>query len=437
VTSGGSRRALLLAALMLAGQAVTASNYAVVVTGGELLDGSISDAHTPFLARALRPLGLRCVQSTVVDDVADDMRAALEEAAARAPLVLITGGLGPTANDITREVLSGFTGLPLEEHPEALIELGRRFDQAPSLLPDNLRRQARVPTGGDYLPNSRGTAVGLIFKTETLTIVALPGPPRELQPMVQESLVPWLRRRLGLPESGSSITLRFVGIGQSAIDRVLREHDLVPPRVVVSSRFEGSRVDFTFSLPEATPEAGDILERLRQGAQNQLGEHLYAVGATSLEQVALEHLRPYGNSLVLVEVHGPRIAAALTSAATAGGMTLHSFAATGLEELWRDVPPLRESASTSPPSDPLLLLTRSAKAASQASWAIGLGPAIRTDNGQAALVPVVVVAPDGGVVHWRLGLRESPETGWTSLLNDLLDRLRKLDPRRLEQQEDQ
>src|SRR3954468_21731228 len=113
-------------------------NYFVVVTGGELLEGVYPDAHTPFLTRALRPLGCQCVGSMTVDDQREDIQAALRFATNRAPLVIITGGLGPTPNDITRETVSEFIGIPLQENPGALHELEQRMKQSRDQLRPNL-----------------------------------------------------------------------------------------------------------------------------------------------------------------------------------------------------------------------------------------------------------------------------------------------------------
>ena len=103
-----------LAAPSQAPQAPPATHYAIVVTGSELLAGAYADGHTHFLTRTLRPLGLECVGSICVDDKRPDLQAALGFAAGRAPLVIVTGGLGPTDNDITREALSAFTGIELK-----------------------------------------------------------------------------------------------------------------------------------------------------------------------------------------------------------------------------------------------------------------------------------------------------------------------------------
>ena len=152
--------------------------YMLVVTGGELLSGIYADGHTFFITQTLRPLGLQCVGSMSVDDKQQDLTEALEYAAKKAPLIIVTGGLGPTPTDITREVLSEFTSIPLAEDPEVLQNMGQRFRTSPEKLRANLRRQTQVPTSGTYLKNANGSAVGLVFEKAACVIVALPGPPR-------------------------------------------------------------------------------------------------------------------------------------------------------------------------------------------------------------------------------------------------------------------
>jgi nicotinamide-nucleotide amidase len=410
--------------------AVAGAEYVLILAGGELLDGSLADAHTPFVTRTLLPLGLRCVLVTMVDDIQEDMHAALRVATERARLVLVTGGLGPTVNDITREVLSDFTGIPLAEDPVVLAGLAHRFNQPLDQLREGIRRQSQVPQKGSYLPNRRGTAVGLIFDAAPATIVALPGPPRELQPMVEETLVPWLRERLGLQDRGCAVTLRFVGIGQSAIDAVMREHVPLPPRVVVGSQFEGMRVDMTFSLPEGTIEARQELAGLTLALQAHLGAHIYATNAATLEDVTLARLRELGDSWAIAESSGPHLAAALARAAVAPDATgprLHSLAATSEPHLrhllslddahWDDLPDPRARAAA---------LARSARRVSGAAWAVALGEPI-SDQTSRGLVWVCLSGPDDRSETWALGLRESPDTGWPGLVTEVLNRLRRLE----------
>lgn len=142
----------------------------------------------------------------------------------------------------------------MREHPDVLRAMEQKFGIRRDSVRANLRRQTRVPSRGTYLKNTNGTAVGLVFELDNATIVALPGPPRELQPMVREQLVPYLNRKYGVRSPGCSVTLRFVGLGQSLVDQTLEDHVPLPADVTLSSGFEGGRVDFTFSLPGNTPQ---------------------------------------------------------------------------------------------------------------------------------------------------------------------------------------
>ena len=226
--------------------------------------------------------------------------------------MLVTGGLGPTDSDVTREVLSSYTGIPLQEHPDVLSDMERRFGLSREQLRTNLRRQTRVPSQGTYLKNPLGTAVGLVFETGKNVLVALPGPPRELQPMVTQQLVPYLSQRFGTRRPGCTMTVRFVGLGQSQIDQTLKDHVRLSPDVHITSQFDGGRVDYTFSLPEDTPQEQGRLQQLKAHILEQLGDYVYSTDGASLEAHVLDLLVRRGQTLSVVEVaSGGAIAAGL------------------------------------------------------------------------------------------------------------------------------
>ncbi|HUV14424.1 MAG TPA: competence/damage-inducible protein A, partial [Acidobacteriota bacterium] len=204
------------------------TDFVLIITGGELLRGLYTDSHTQFITRALVPLGCRCVASLCVGDKSQDLKDALVYAKQHAPLIIVTGGLGPTDDDITRDVVAELTGIRLKEHPEALADLEKRFAGSGRELRENLRRQALTPVKGTYLPNPSGTAVGLVFDNDKRVIVALPGPPRELRPMLSNELIPYLSKRFGIRSIGSSLQMRFVGIGESSIDQAIQDHLPLP-----------------------------------------------------------------------------------------------------------------------------------------------------------------------------------------------------------------
>jgi competence/damage-inducible protein CinA-like protein len=413
----------------LSARGAEATRYMIVVTGGELLQGAYADSHTHFLTRSLRPMGLECVGSMCVDDRQTDLQAALRFATQRAKLVLVTGGLGPTDNDITREALSAFTGIALQEHPEVLQRMAERFGMKPEQLRENLRRQTKVPVPGSYLPNSNGSAVGLVFETNEYVIVALPGPPRELQKMVVEELAPYLRKRFGTRLPGCSVRLRFVGLGQSQVDQTLKQHIPLAPDITTASQFEGGRVDFTFSLPDDTPQNRVRLESLKQQMQQHLGENLYAVGETSLEEVVIQLLAKRGKTLALGEAgSGGSLTAALTGAEGIEKVLAGAFVASSEEKLQQLLdrthgPRLRKTTPREPQAHP----TGIAQAISEATgsdWVLVVGEVQRNRNGSSS-VAVVYTFPDGRIETHAYPVRGTMKASRSWFITQVLDRLRR------------
>jgi nicotinamide-nucleotide amidase len=422
------------------GSAAQPIRYMIVVTGGELLSGVYADGHTYFLTRTLSGrggLGLRCVGSMCVDDKRPDLKEALRFAKGKAALVIVTGGLGPTNNDITREALAEFTGIPLKEHPDVLQEMALRFRVPAAQLRPNLRRQAQVPTSGTYFKNPNGTAVGLVFEMADAVVVALPGPPRELQAMVRDELVPYLSRRFGTRLPGCSLTLRFVGLGQSQIDQTLGDHVQIAPDVTVSSQFEGSRVDFTFSLPNDTPRDRTRLGELKQEVMKHLGEYVYADDDTSLEQHVVELLEARGETLALAEAgSGGSLTATLSVADGAERVLAGAYVAPTAERLRRLLRMRDEQQTGSPPMAPaqqesstsanrrIEQLAVAVADVTASQWAVAVGEA-RLDKSGVSYVEVAFKLPSGCSESQQVRLRGSGELARSRLSTQLLDQLRR------------
>ncbi|GEM_PF-207133 len=402
------------------------TKYIIVVTGGELLSGVYPDGHTYFLTKTLRPLGLECVGSMSVDDKQADIKEALRYATDKADLVIVTGGLGPTDNDITREALSDFTGIILKEQPDVLQEMARRFRVSPDRLAANLRRQTQVPTEGTYFRNTEGTAVGLAFEPAEAVIVALPGPPRELQAMVRDELVPYLSRRFGTRLPGCSLTLRFVGLGQSQIDQSLEDNVPLAPDITVSSQFEGGRVDFTFSLPEDTPQDRARLLELKQKIMKHLGEYVYSDDETSLEQQVLKLLKARGERLALAEAgSGGSLAAALSSADGNGQVLAGAYVAPTTEKLCHLLAVDNNEQPGSTSGDQIIKRLAAVVAdATESQWAVAVGEARRDENGS-GYVEVAFKLPDGRMESRQVRLRGTGELARSRLSTQLLDQLRR------------
>lgn len=402
------------------------TKYMILVTGSELLSGAYPDGHTYFITGILHPLGLECIGSIIANDKQADIKEALRYATGMVDLVIVTGGLGPTDNDITRKALSDFTGIALKEQPDVLREMAQRFHVPPDQFRANLRRQTQVPTGGTYLKNTEGTAVGLVFNSTKSVIVALPGPPRELQPMVRNELVPYLSKRFGTKLPGCSLTLRFVGLGQSQIDQSLKDSVLLAPDIMVSSQFEGGRVDFTFSLPQDTPQDRARLQELKQEIMKHIGEYIYADDETSLEEHVLDLLKARGQMLALAEAgSGGSLVAALSSADTDGQVLAGAHVAPTVEKLLRLLNIDNDDTTGSGSADQKIKRLALAVANITASqWAIAVGE-VRRDESDYGYVEVAFKLPDGRMETRQARLNGTGELARSRLSTQLLDQLRR------------
>lgn len=191
----------------------------ILNTGTELLLGNTLNTHGSWFGRELFNMGLRVARQTTVPD-GEAIREAFEEMVPRSDVLLITGGLGPTSDDLTREIVAESLGLELHQDEQALRTLESFFAlRGKPMVAANLK-QAMVPTGADVLPNPNGTAPGLylpprINRLSNCAIFLLPGPPRELYPMFHNEVAPRLRAISGVAEVASVCELKFTGIGES------------------------------------------------------------------------------------------------------------------------------------------------------------------------------------------------------------------------------
>ncbi|MFM8458298.1 MAG: competence/damage-inducible protein A, partial [Chthoniobacterales bacterium] len=200
----------------------------VINTGSELLLGLVQNTHLAWLAGELAPLGVTISRQVCVPD-GPDIRGALDKALDRADLVICTGGLGPTTDDITREAAAELLGLSLVEDKTISDAIRERFARRGLPMADRVARQAMVPVGAEALPNPNGTAPGLYFPPTALGsrrarhLVLLPGPPRELQPMMRDYVLPQLRAVLPGAGGRERRIYRLTGIGESQVEAKIGE----------------------------------------------------------------------------------------------------------------------------------------------------------------------------------------------------------------------
>ena len=169
----------------------------IIAVGSELLGSTRLDTNSLFLSDRLESVGIALRAKSVVGDDRREVGVHFRQALDRAEMVILTGGLGPTDDDVTREAVSDVLGLPLHEDAAIVEQIQRRFARRGLRMPDVNRKQALVPQGAVVLPNPNGTAPGLLLEHDRWLIVLLPGPPRELQPMMEQLVAGPLAARVG------------------------------------------------------------------------------------------------------------------------------------------------------------------------------------------------------------------------------------------------
>jgi nicotinamide-nucleotide amidase len=254
----------------------------IINTGTELLLGRVTNTHLAFLAQSLLGLGLRVErQVTVPDGVA--IAEALEQAMARAELIILTGGLGPTTDDITREAVAETFGKKLIFHQKILDDIVAKFASRKLVVNEMQRRQAMVPESGTVLPNPNGTAPGLIVENDRTVAILLPGPPRELRPMWEDTALPWLRKHFADRLTPVyEATLRLIGTGESKVQPLVEPdvHAFDPIEVGYCAR--PGEVDLRLIAPDEAR-----LQKAVALARERLRDHIYAEGTETMEQVVV------------------------------------------------------------------------------------------------------------------------------------------------------
>jgi nicotinamide-nucleotide amidase len=267
----------------------------VITTGTELLFGSVINTHLAFLGQQLFSLGLRISRQTTVPD-GSAIRDAILEAAPRCQLILITGGLGPTTDDITREIVAELAGRPLEYDENIFARIKERFQKRGLRLTDPISRQAYVPRGAQVLPNDHGTAPGLyVPATEALPhMILLPGPPRELRPMFEQYVSPIIRSLVGTTDL-TAIIFRTAALGESYAQELIGA-DL--------AAIKDLELGYCARIGELDLRLVGSLESVVKGAEivrARLAEHIVSEDGSEMEAIVVRLLTERGATVAVAE----------------------------------------------------------------------------------------------------------------------------------------
>lgn len=297
----------------------------VVAVGTELLLGQIVDTNSSWIGAQLAQAGIDSLHQTKVGDNAERIAAVLRLALDRSDAVIVCGGLGPTQDDITRDVIAGVMGVPLVRDPELEDRIRTMFESRFRHMPENNLRQADLPAGAHIMEQMPGTAPGLVCPVPSAdggaekVIYAVPGVPYEMKEMVAGTVIPDLRRRAGDTATIKSRTLRTWGHSESGLAEVLAPYheDLEQSGhctlAWLASGIEGLKLRLT-AKAATDAEVDEILARETRMLQQLVGEFVFSTDDESMETVVLDLLRRQGRTLATAEsVTGGLIAARLTA----------------------------------------------------------------------------------------------------------------------------
>ncbi len=305
----------------------------IVSVGTELLLGQIVDTDAAYLARTLSELGVSVYRRVTIGDNMERLVAALRQALSDADLVFTIGGLGPTMDDITRDGLAAAMGDTLHQD-EAIAERLRRFFTSRNMpvLESNLR-QALVPTHGRPIDNPNGTAPGLLFEKDGKIGIALPGPPNEFNPMVDDFVVPYLRQKTGNVGTIRSLVLRIAGVGESLVEDKVKDLMLDSNPTVAPYAKVGEVHLRVTAKADTVEEAERLIAERAALVRERLGNAIYGENDTPLEQAVVTALRQRGQTVATAEsCTGGLVAQRITdvagsSAVFLGGVVAYSNAA--------------------------------------------------------------------------------------------------------------
>ena len=296
------------------------SRAVIIAVGSELLTPNRIDTNSLFVTQRLNELGIRVQYKAVVGDRRDDLADALRLALSRADLVVVSGGLGPTDDDITRETVAAVFGLPLEEDEGVVASIRARFAARKLPMPAINRRQALVPRGAAALANAKGTAPGLWIERAGAACVALPGPPRELRPMLEAVA----RDRIAPSSGGHGIfrrVLRVTGRTESHVDEaaypVYSRWRSGPVPIETSILASLGQIELHLAARGATEDAAvRALDAVTAELAGVLGRDLVSSDGSRLEAVVGRMLRERAARVAVAEsCTGGLVASRLTDVA--------------------------------------------------------------------------------------------------------------------------
>lgn len=274
----------------------------IVTTGTELLLGEIADTNSTYIARQLRDVGLNLYFITSAGDNQERIAKVIDTALNRSDVVISTGGLGPTVGDVTREAVAQATGRKLILDERLLASIETFFARRGFTMTENNRRQAQIPQGAIPLENPVGTAPCFIVEDPRGIVISLPGVPREMEYMMVNVIMPYLKQRLGLKQLIKTRKLKAAGIGESAVDALIADLEQSSNPTIGLAAHPG-QIDIRIGVKaDSEAEAKAMIDEMETRIRERVGEYIYGTDDDKLETAVVELLRKRGLTLAVGEV---------------------------------------------------------------------------------------------------------------------------------------
>lgn len=273
----------------------------IIAIGTELLLGEIQDTNTRHIARVLRDAGVDLYRTMVVGDNANRIAGAIQEALQRSQIIITTGGLGPTVDDPTRQAVALAFGVDTEFRPELWEQILARFQRYGRKVTENNKRQAYIPCGALPVENPVGTAPAFIYETETQAVISLPGVPKEMEYLIQNAVMPYLRERFDLKGTIKARVLHTASMGESQVDDVIGDMEVLYNPTVGLLAHPGQCDIRITAKADSLEKADELIEPLVRELYARLGENIFGEDGQTLEGILSRALEKRGWEMAAVE----------------------------------------------------------------------------------------------------------------------------------------
>lgn len=272
----------------------------IIAVGTELLLGNIVNTNAQYLSQKLADLGIDVYYHQVVGDnlkrLSDTIKASLE----RSDLIITTGGLGPTVDDLTKEGVAEALGLKLLPDEASINKIKGMFQAMGRPMTENNLRQGYIPEGASVLENNNGTAPGVLIEKNGKVVIMLPGPPKELYPMFEEKVLPFLKARVN--STIRSKMLRVIGIGESAIEYMLKDIFSTQTNPTIAPYAKEGEVHLRITAKTDTLETAEaLIAEMEEKVRAVLGENIYGCDDETLEMIVLRMLKERNLTISVAE----------------------------------------------------------------------------------------------------------------------------------------